>query len=379
MGDFFEMGEIKWERLASIIICVAAGGVALWYGGRLLLSLLLPFLLGWGVALCITPLAERISRRLRISAKLCSVVLLLLSLSLLLLLIGASVSRLIRELQALLARLLESEAFTNEGESYDFFARMTFGIGLPERFRDAERYAAFRSRFNEMIREALVGAVTSLSAQLPQVAARIISAMPSILLFVAITVIAGFYFCVDRRRIERAIHALIPSRLRERLPLWRERVRRFSWRYVRAYLILLLLTFGELFLGFTVLRVEYAFLIALVAAAVDILPVLGVGIILAPWAIVELLKRNFKLGVGLLVLYLTVSIVRQIIEPRLVGKSLGMHPLWALLAGYAGWRLFGVFGMVLGPVFFLVAKSLLRPFLKNGEEGEREVKSNGGM
>ena len=82
---------------------------------------------------------------------------------------------------------------------------------------------------------------------------------------------------------------------------------------------------------------------------------------------------------GLLVLYLTVSIVRQIIEPRLVGKSLGMHPLWALLAGYAGWRLFGVFGMVLGPVFFLVAKSLLRPFFKNGGEGEREAKTNGGM
>lgn len=358
------MGEIRWERLASIVICVAAGGVALWYGGKLLLSLLLPFLLGWCVALCITPIALRLSSRLHVSQKLCSVLLLVLFLSAILLGLGASVSRLLRELQSLLSRLLEGEWLGGEG-GFDLFSRMTFGERLSERFGNAERYAAFRERFNEMVQEALEGMLASLSAELPQVMARIVAAMPSILLFVAITVISGFYFCLDRKRIEQAALSLIPTRVRVRLPQWKERVRHFSWRYVRAYLILLSLTFGELFLGFTVLRVEYAFLIALVAAAVDILPVLGVGIVLVPWAIVELLRRNFAMGVGLLVLYLAVSVVRQIVEPRLVGQSLGLHPLLALASGYVGWRLFGVLGMALGPVLFLILKNLLRPFWRD--------------
>lgn len=355
------MEQIRWERLASIAICLAAGGVLVWLGARAVFSFLLPFLLAWLLSLCIMPVSERLAKRLHLPQKLCAAVLLTLVLSLLLFLIGASLNRLLRELQALLSRLLESGNFPESAvsDSFDYFEKVTSGIGFLSRIEAGERYSVFRERFNSTVSELIGSAVSAMSAEVPRAAGRLIAAIPSVLLFAAVTVIAGFYFCMDRRRIETALLELLPEGIRKRVPELRERAKHFSWRYIRAYLLLLLLTFAELFLGLTVLRVEYAFLLAMLIAVVDILPVLGVGTVLVPWAAVELIRKNFYLGIGLLILYLAVTVLRQILEPKLVGHSLGIHPLLALLAGYGGWKCFGVIGMALGPMVALFIKGAL--------------------
>ena len=355
------MERVRWERLAAIAICVAAGAVLPWLGAKVVFSFLLPFLLAWLLSLGITPLSERVAKRLHLPQKLCAVVLLTLALSLLVFLIGASVNRLLRELQALLSRLLENGNFPGDAVSgsFDYFERVTSGIGFLNKIEAGERYAMFRERFNSMVTELIGNTISALSAEVPKMAGRLIAALPSVLLFTVVTVIAGFYFCMDRRRIEEVCLGLLPEGIRARIPAWRERAKHFSWRYIRAYLLLLLLTFAQLFLGLTILRVEYAFLLAALIAVVDILPVLGVGTVLVPWAVVELIQKDFRMGVGLLILYFVVTVLRQIIEPRLVGQSLGLHPLLALAAGYAGWRCFGVLGMALGPVLALLIKGVL--------------------
>ena len=103
-----------------------------------------------------------------------------------------------------------------------------------------------------------------------------------------------------------------------------------------------------------------AFLIALA----DLLPVIGVGTILIPWGIVMLLQKNFYLGFGLLILYLVISLIRQVAEPKVLGKSLGLHPLLTLFATYVGFSLFGLLGMILAPIVALVAKRLLSSQMK---------------
>ena len=153
--------------------------------------------------------------------------------------------------------------------------------------------------------------------------------------------------------------SVLPPALRARVPAWRQGLRRISWSYLKAYLLLLLLTFSALFLGFSILRVEYAFLLALLTALVDLLPVLGVGTVLVPWALILLLQRQFYTGFGLLILFFVLLLLRQIAEPRLIGKSLGIHPLLALFAGYAGWWLLGFWGLLLGPFVAVLGKTLL--------------------
>ncbi len=360
------MKGFSWERMAAIVICLAAGIGLLWLGFFFVLKLLLPFLLAWGLSLAITPLSERLAKKLRLPQKLLAVLLLTLSLSGLVLLLGLAVNRLLRELQALAATVLENAAFSNVvSRSFDYFEEMTAGIALFDRIRAGENYAVFRERFNGMINDLLVGTGEAVTARLPYVAGQMLTALPSVLLFLAVTVISGFYFCMDRRQLEQTVGGLLPAALKERLPAWRAGLRHFAGKYLRAYLLLLLLTFAELFLGLTLLRVEYAFLLAGVIAVVDLLPVLGVGTVLVPWAVVALLQRDTVLGIGLLILFLAVTVLRQIIEPHLIGQSLGLHPLLTLAAGYLGWQLLGVLGMAIGPLLALLIKSLCSAYRKN--------------
>lgn len=363
--------KLHWERLASIAICLAAGAVLLWLGAKLVFSFLLPFLLAWLLSLCVTPVSDRLAKKLHLPQKLCAVVLLTLLLSLLVFLVGASINRMLQELQDLLSRLLENGYFPENAvsESFDYFEKVTSGVSFLNRIKAGERYSMFRERFNEMVTELIGNVISSLSAELPKAAGRLFSAMPSVLLFTVVTVIAGFYFCMDRHSIERALLGWMPAGIQARVPRWKERAKHISWRYLRAYLLLLLLTFVELFFGFCILRIHYAFLLALVIAVVDLLPVLGVGTVLVPWAAVELIRRNFYIGFGLLILYLAVAVLRQIIEPKLVGHSLGLHPLLTLVASYAGWKCFGVLGMALAPILALLVKSIVSQMRKTTETG----------
>ena len=101
------------------------------------------------------------------------------------------------------------------------------------------------------------------------------------------------------------------------------------------------------------------FILALLIAVVDFLPLLGTGLVLIPWAAVSLLLGEVSLGIGLLVLYGISSVVRQILEPKLIGEGLGLHPLLSLAAMYAGLKLFGVWGMILAPLVTAGVKSVL--------------------
>ena len=356
------MREMNWNRWASIAVCATAAGALIWLLGRVLALYLLPFVLAWLLSLCLASPAERIARRLHCSPKICSILLFTADLCLMVLLIGASVNRLLRELQGLLTRLLEGGELSEmilAGKS-DYFGSVLSGMKLFERFAGSQSGAAFRARFNQMVGNALTDVLASVSAEIPRVAARIISGMPSVLLFIGVTVIAGFYFCVDRHGIENRLLSLLPKGIRERIPAWGRGIKQVSFRYLRAYLWLLLLTFSELFIGFCILRVEYAFLLAALIAVVDLLPILGVGTVLIPWAVIEMINRNARFGIGLLILSGTVSVLHQILEPKLVGKSLGLHPLLTLMAGYVGYRSFGFLGMAVAPFVALLCKSLIR-------------------
>ena len=139
-------------------------------------------------------------------------------------------------------------------------------------------------------------------------------------------------------------------------------------------MLILGLTFIELFIGFSVIGVNYAFLAALGVALVDILPIFGAGTVLVPWGVVALLTGNRFTGLGLLVIWAVISVVRQFAEPRIVGKSLGVSPLLALLAMYGGFRLFGVSGMILSPAVII----LVRAFVEEGRASGKKQGSEGG-
>ena len=120
----------------------------------------------------------------------------------------------------------------------------------------------------------------------------------------------------------------------------------------------MLLTFFELTIGLHILGIENALVIAFLIAIFDVLPVLGTGGIMIPWILICFLNKQMKTCVGLLILYLVITVIRNIIEPKIVGKQIGLHPLLMLLCMYLGAKLFGFLGIFILPILILILQNL---------------------
>ena len=187
----------------------------------------------------------------------------------------------------------------------------------------------------------------------------VIGKLPNLLIFLLITIVSCFYFCADIDKINKKAVSFLPERLRIKVPVIKKRVLEKLSGYVRAYILLFLLTFGELLIGFSILRVHYPLLLAVVISILDILPILGVGTALIPWALAEILfAKDYYTGIGLFIMYVIITVVRQITEPKVVAGSLGLPPLLTLIAMYAGLKLFGFLGIIIAPFAVLVLRSV---------------------
>lgn len=180
-----------------------------------------------------------------------------------------------------------------------------------------------------------------------------------------ITVVSCYYMTVDRARISGAVYKIMPDAVGKHLRTARLEIFGAIGKYLKAYGVIILITFTELLVAFTVLRLDYALLLAVTISLIDILPVLGTGTVLLPWALICLfVTRNIYLGVGLIITYAVITVIRQIIEPKIVGSYIGLHPLATMVAMFAGLRFFGVVGMLLLPFLVLTGKNLYKKIKK---------------
>ena len=364
--------RINWVKWASVAICVAAGVAVLWLILRYALGVALPFALGvalpfalaWALSRLIRKPTAAIHRFTRIPRGAVAAVLVVALVGGAVWGIVAGVRRGVDELSRLLDALTAepSSLMTTLREIMGGVYSLSSHLPFLSRFEDAPGFAEFCLRLDELSAAATERLVSSLSARLPTIAMNVAGRIPSALLFMAVTLLSCYYFTADDRvtgRMGDTLCRLFPAELRSRLPAWRARLSRSLRGYLRAYLLLGLITFGVMFIGFSVLGVSYAFLLAIAVAAVDILPLLGTGAVLLPWAGVCFLTGDTHRAFGLLILYGVSLIVHQIAEPRLVSAQLGIHPLLSLLCLYGGLRLFGLWGLLLAPVVAVLVRGLL--------------------
>jgi sporulation integral membrane protein YtvI len=276
-------------------------------------------------------------------------------------LLYALCSRLLIELQKLFVFLIEDSGEPDGqiarfiGVLKGFFQRIPF----IEKLQKADFLQYFVGDTEAFVSEQLQTVLSKFSERVTGALGSLLRGLPSLLLFFLVTVISCFYFAIEFEAVCRALARLVPRRFAERVPSLRSRVAEAARRYFRAYFLLFLLTFAQLVVGLVILRVDYVFLIAFLTAVLDILPVLGVGTVLVPFALFSFATGSVSRGIGLLILYGVMTVVRQIAEPHLVGKSLGLHPILMLVSFYAGFKLFGVAGVFLGPALALLIKALL--------------------
>jgi sporulation integral membrane protein YtvI len=129
--------------------------------------------------------------------------------------------------------------------------------------------------------------------------------------------------------------------------------------FLRAQLTLSLLTYIVTVIGLLILDVRFAFAIGLLIILVDILPILGTGSVLIPWALYEwLVKSDVKTGIGLLILFLTIMIFRRVLEPKILGDAIGIGALAALISMFIGYQLIGMVGLIMGPVVVIIYEAM---------------------
>ena len=201
-------------------------------------------------------------------------------------------------------------------------------------------------------------AVTSLSMQLVSSLSGWAAKLPSRLLSALICAIATIFMTLDFPKMNAFLLRQVPERPRHIITEARDRLAGILKQYGKSYGIIMCITFAEELVGLLLLGQKNALLIALAVAVFDIFPIVGVGTVLLPWATVTLLGGGIGKGVGLIVLWSVTIIVRQIIEPRIVGRHVGLHPLITLAAMFVGTKLFGGVGLFGLPITCAIVQSL---------------------
>jgi len=327
---------------------------------KYVLAVAFPFLLAAILGGSVLPLARRVTGFTKIPLWFTgSVLLTLLFASLTLLAIFIS-DRILIELTRLSASLAEEGGGELGGfisNAVDYVSNITSHLPIVRDIRRAGGLDEVWDRIDAAAVSSLTNALSSFGRALGEKMTDFIAALPSMLVGVAVVLIASYYFSTGNAA--KCVRALIPSRLHERASGIKRSVLDAVFGWARAYLLLTSLTFCILFTGFLILKVKYAFLLALLVALVDVLPVLGTGTVLVPWAIFSIASGNARVGAGLLILYGVATLFHEIAEPKIVGKTFGLPPLITLVTMYAGLRFFGVFGMLAFPAIIMVIRSVI--------------------
>ena len=305
----------------------------------------LPFLIGWFVAFAIRPLAARLSGKVRIRASILRVILTILLTLTLIGSIALGVWAVSREVWRLLSTLGEGD-----GALYSIISDFMSSEGLIGRIF---------GEFAEYVADGIYKLVISLLGTLAGFLSSLAMAVPKALFFALITVISAIYFAHDLEKINASVKRILPARVFSVAVRLKDGFLCAFAKYIRSYAILLAITFVEMLVGLFALRAPYPLLMAALIAVLDLLPVIGVGTVLIPWGVWSFFGGKGGFGVGLLILFVLHTVLRQMLEPRIVGKNLGVHPLLTLVFLYTGYVLFGFVGLILVPVFTVLVNVCL--------------------
>lgn len=316
------------------------------------LPLLMPFVIGLFVAALLRPTIDAIAKKAHLKRAIVSIFILLVFYSviaLLTLLVSAKVFYLLQDIFNRLPVIYTDVANSIEPE----LEKLTENIRM--QFPEIEVYL---EDIMNSIGDALFSVISTASATVVGTITGFAGRVPSILINFLFTIVSSFFFTIDYHRIANFVMKQFSKEKREMILSLKDSIIRTLGKFMKAYITLILITFTELSIGFFILRIPNPLLIGGIVAVVDILPILGTGAVLLPWAIIAFIFGKNTMAIGILILYIVVTIVRQTLEPRVVGQQIGLHPVVTLLCIFAGAQLLGVVGLLLLPITATILKKM---------------------
>ena len=199
----------------------------------------------------------------------------------------------------------------------------------------------------------------------------LVTSLPSIAICIGITVVALYFICVDKIYILDQIEHHLPKVWVKKIGSHLRDLIQTLGGYLKAEATLVLISFiisliGLYILQFTGFNISYPLLMALFIGFVDALPILGSGTVMVPWAAISAINGDFNLGIAIIVLLIIMSVARQVLEPKLVSKNIGVHPIFTLIAMYTGFKIMGIMGLLIGPIVLIIFKNIFASLIDKG-------------
>lgn len=329
-----------WQIVLSLFFSLAATGLFVYFGWKLIIFLM-PFVIGWAVSAIAAPIVNWLERKLKIIKKLGSALIVVAVLALIVLVIYLVVSRLTEEVVGAIRNFPEiyrqlEEGLSQIGETLSgIFNRLPEGVqsGWNSLAVNLDSYAG--------------DLIANLSEPTVSAAGHIAKSLPSYLIGFIVSMMSAYFFTIDRDAVLIWAKQIFPNSVVKRMTLVCDNLKYAVGGYFKAQFKIMGVVFIILFVGMMILRVHYAILIAFLIAFLDFLPFFGTGTAMIPWAAYKLLVGNYKMAIVLVLIYVITQVVRQLLQPKMMGDSMGMNPLVTLFLLYIGYRFNGVIGMIL--------------------------------
>ena len=314
-----------------------------------LITFFMPFVIGWIISMIANPLVRLLEKKLKIVRKHGSMMIIIAVLAVVILLGYLGVSKLVAETGNLIENLPQiyenwQRDFQEIGENLEIVYNR-----LP---RDTQAHL-------EQLASNLSGYLSGLVQTIgePTVAAtgNFVKNVPSALISVIMCILSAYFFTAERHEILQGMRKYVPGEIWDRVSSVIAELKRVVGGYFKAQFKIMGVVYVILLVGLLIMRVGYSPLVAFLVAFLDALPFFGTGTVLIPWAVIKLLSADYEIAVGLVILYAVTQIVRQVIQPKIVGDTIGMNPLATLIFMYIGYKISSVIGMIIAvPVGMIV-------------------------
>ncbi len=351
MGEFYN----KNKQVIQNFLILGGGILCCFLFFRYLFPIFLPFVFGWLLSRLFLPLTDGLEKHgvPRWAGALLGILLLFSLLGFLGYFAGA---QLYEQLQNLLEDLPAYLKMLEKGLTQFWMKIDGLLVGLPDVFTD----------ITANLQEGLFGILLSFAQGSGSVSA--ITAVPKILLGFFIALFSAYFLTKDQESIHRAFKTHVEPLLGGSLEATKQDLAASLWGYLKTQLILMGYVFLICIIGLYVLHSPYALLLSITIALIDAIPFFGSGFILWPGALLHFFWGNTFLGIGYLAIYAIVQVVRQFMQPKILGAQIGMHPLLTLFSMYFGYKCIGFWGLILGPVAAVILRTILRFRQKNNSK-----------
>lgn len=360
----FKQGPVKIIIWTLIVIAVLVVGYFAF--GRVLsiigflVSLFLPFILGYGFSILVSPITRFFRDKFRLPRALSAIVVLILTVGIVGGIATGIIWKIVDEIRNLYFNFPEIYESMRAGIESMMTKWSSIYVSLPESVQ------IFISNFGQTLQEKVTTFINTQSSPMMIYAGNFAKKLPNVFISSIVFILSSFFMISDSRNVQAGVHKIVGEKNVKRLHSIKCEMQKYLGGYIKAQCIIMCVASIIIFTGLSILRVEYALLIAVTIAIFDALPFFGSGGILIPWSIISFINSDVKSGVGMLIIYLTIMFTRQMIEPKIVSKNIGMNPILTLMSMYVGYRTLSIGGMILGPVILMITVSLYKAGIFDG-------------